>query len=782
MLVRILAMGLTHPLWKNVFHHLRAALPRENFAAGFFSNPDELAFLEQEYFPHQWRREPPDLILTDAGAPAEWKRRLAFLSKAQALEARPAPVMGLVVHTIRHGLRQLVQMQPPVTFHLEHDARVSLADPGLLIDAFPDDYPRLRLNPHLTALRLPRSKGGFKEVRPHALPVGTLLGFSQIEAIVSDQEAMPPQDWLKRVLKAERVHMPRGHQPALYREPGGLFLFPGVPTARVRGVSVAGLAFPHLIDLGMLTETSPGFVSFAREIEQIGRRRAEALETLNRRLREYENRADLPICCAGGVPALNRIVAERLVARGYLRARAAEGERWPVFEEPTLLLEPTPRGTESPPQREEPLVLSIAEDLAPELALLDGLLPWREIGGDYSPKPLERAAFLEERERLSARGDKARTGLDFTTRRLLLVEQETRVLEGAEETLSRLIAPGVQVWEGVPPARARQALVLSFDGEEAQVVFQSMPGVPKRRWFDIAPCLDPDSCHGLNLRPLAQYARGGALFITPQARERVLSLRERWRARREESLQALEDARTAERQYREELARIGESQRELALRWMHATVERWLDVQERRILAALSLLRPRHEQSWFHRGQVNRIVVIAAQGDSRKSLVEACREIYPHFNQEHSTVIPYDYEPLDALGATEREAVLQAARAEELSAAQTAARVEEILRAENERLLESYLDVVVSAVAELPRVDLLLIEQRPEVAARLIDRLRGLSPVLEQATALLIFPDDWPLPPEGHLPWPRVRVVPIRRMGTLAARDCARLIRALYAL
>jgi len=782
MLVRILAMGLSHPLWKNVFHHLRATLPKENFAAGFFSSPDELAYLEQDYFPHAWRREPPDLLLSDAGAPADWERRLAFLARIRAMQDLPSPEFALTVQSLRPGLRQLVQGRQPVTLLLDNDTRITLSDPALLIEAFPEDYPRLRVNSHVEALRFPGGKRAGREVRPSAIPVGTLLSLGQIDAIVSGQESLAPQEWIKRVLKAERARVPRGAAPALYREQGGLFLFPGVPFGRVRGIATGGVEFSHLIDLGVLGETSSGFLSFVRAVERAGRHHAQALEALNARLRNAENRTDLPICCVGGVPALNAILAERLRARGYRRASSWGQGPLPEFDEPTLLIEPAPGRPDLPPQREDPLFMECGDELAPELALIESVQDWREVEGSYTRRPLERAAFLDESGKLGARAAKARAGLEFTERRILLLEQEVTVIEGGCGVLARLIVPGVKAWEGISPAKARQALVLSFDGEEAQVVFQSMPAVPKRRWLDLSPCLDPDSCHAMDLKPLGQYARGGAVFITPQARERVTHLQEQWSRRLAEQRQALDDALAARKEYEAELARIGNMQRELALCWMDATIERWLEAQEPRLLAALAMLRPRHEQSWFHRGQVNRVVLIASNGENRKALNEACTEVFPHYNSDHSTVIPYDYEPLDVLGAAERNAVIAQADKEELSAAETESRLVAALQEENDRLFSAYLDVLDSAVADLPRVDLLVLEHRPAVTARLIEHLRGLSGALKESPTLLVVPDTWAPPEEGHLPWPHTRVVPIRRMGALPGRECAKLIRALYSL
>jgi hypothetical protein len=215
---------------------------------------------------------------------------------------------------------------------------------------------------------------------------------------------------------------------------------------------------------------------------------------------------------------------------------------------------------------------------------------------------------------------------------------------------------------------------------------------------------------------------------------------------------------------------------------MTAVLQRWLKQGEPRILAALANLRPRHEQSWFNRGQVNRIVLISGQGENRKALLDACREVFPHFNPSLSAVVPYDYEPLDALSAGEREAAINAAKAERLPTAEMERRVEQALTAENERLFQSYLDILGTALAEVQRADLLLIEHRSGVSARLLEHVRSTFPAIGKAPAILVVPDSWPLPEDGALPWSHTRVVPVRRMGALPDRECTNLIRALFAL
>lgn len=782
MLVRIVAIGLTHALWKNLFHHLRTLLPGEHFSAGFFSSPEEIGYLEAEYFPYQWAREPPDLILADAGGAPELEQRLAFLRRVQELGPAPAPVLGLTLRTFPHGLRQLVQGRLPVTLHLDNEAQFSLSDPGLLIDSFPEDFPRLRVNEHMTALRLPHKKGRAKEVRPNGLPMGTLLGFSQIESIVHAGEALPPRQWLKGVTRQARVRLPADLPTSLYRERGGLYLFPGVPLNRVRSVTVGGVTFGMLIDLGSLNPTSPGFAALAGSVEEAGRHRAEALRALDVRLREAEDRTDLPICCIGGTAPVNRLMTALLTARGYRRVTAGSIEALPTFEEPTLLFRLTGDGPQPPPQAEEPLMLAIEGDLAPDLALLDELLPWRELEPAPEVERIGRAAFTEARRKLAARTGKAREGQGFTERRNLLLSQEIAVRQRALEILERCLAPPVRLWEGEAPERATELLVLSFDAEEAQAVFRAAPGIPKRRWFDLAPLADADSAQNVDLANLQSYAVKGAVVVTPAARKRMEAIRTELRGGLEASRQSEEDTRAAAQQYGDSLERQEDTARELAQRWMREVQEGWLDAHESRLLTALAALRPRNEHGWFNRGQVNRIALLCGDGENRKSLQQACGAVYPHFNPELSAIVPYGFEPLDRLSAEERESVTAAAKAESLPRAEIEARLAQALERENARLLEAYLEIAAAAVTELPRVDLLLIDQRPEVAVRLLEHLRESAPALAQVPAVLMLPDSWSPPEGGSLPWPRTRVVITRRMGALDAETAAKQLRALYAL
>jgi len=104
---------------------------------------------------------------------------------------------------------------------------------------------------------VPGGKSG-RDLTASTLPPGTLLGFSEIDAIVHQGEEVGPEEWLKAVLKAEKTKLPRAGSPGLLREPKGLFLCPGLPVQRIAGVSVQGVTFPFLLDLGQLNEAIEG--------------------------------------------------------------------------------------------------------------------------------------------------------------------------------------------------------------------------------------------------------------------------------------------------------------------------------------------------------------------------------------------------------------------------------------------------------------------------------------------------------------------------------------------
>ena len=256
MLVKIVALGLSPAIWKNVFHHLRNSLPDHPFAAGIFSSADEIAYLTREFFPHQWRREEPDFVLCEPSSGGDWSKRLVFLRKLNG-DSLPPVALVLTLSTLEHGIKQLVQGSPPVELHLDNQARFTVSDPALIIRSFPTEFPRIRVNEHLTALRLRKTDPTGRDLTPSALRPGQLLGFAEIESILHNGDALPPEEWLKATLHAEKIKLPRSGSPGLLREPKGLYLCPGLPVSRVTGATVQGVTFPFLLDLKESRDAHP---------------------------------------------------------------------------------------------------------------------------------------------------------------------------------------------------------------------------------------------------------------------------------------------------------------------------------------------------------------------------------------------------------------------------------------------------------------------------------------------------------------------------------------------
>ncbi|MCH8842196.1 MAG: hypothetical protein IID61_04380 [SAR324 cluster bacterium] len=806
MLVKIVALGLDSALWKNVLHHLRAMLPQEPFSAAIFSSADEIAYLEQEYFPAQWEREAPDIILTDPGTQADWENRLQFLRKVYALSVPKQPKAVLTLHTLEHGLKQLVQGRQPVTFHLDNGIRFSLTDPSLLLTAFPEQFPRIRVSDHLSAVRLSGKRGQVKEIKPAALPLAALVGFSQIESVRIGDRLLSPEEWIKGVARAEGVRVPANTPLALYRDPEGVFLFSGLPIDRVQAVTVGGVGFTHIIDLGLLSEISAGFAALGRLVARAGAAHTESIDSLTARLRDAENRTDLPVFCTGGHETLSRVMSALLSARGYRRVSVVPPDQAPDGEEQALLLEVAPGTLEGTPRVNPNLGLSIGEELAPDLALLDGFTEWRQLspadddndaGQFRAHSQTGREAFRKQRDNVSSRADKAQSGLDFTERRILLLGQETKVQTAARENLELILGPTVRTWDGTPPDGVNEVLVLSYDTEEGHHVLQALPGVAKKRWFDLSSCTDADALQNLNLDPIRAYAAGGAVVMTAAARERLAALRVELAGQAGRASDMIAEARAAREEYRKEIAKSEIARRELARMWIWQVLDGWLRRNERRLLDALGVVRERHEREWFNRGQVNRVVIAASNEENRKALTEACHEVYPHFNPELSVIIPYDYQPLDALPDKQHQAILAERSGSERSGSErsgseqseakkenekVSVRLAQALAAQNARNLDDYLQVVAPLVADLPRADLVLIENQPEVAERLLLHLRGLTRALSDAPAVLALPDTWNPTGDSHLAWPRTRTIVIRRMGALTTSVCVKHLRGLYAM
>jgi hypothetical protein len=191
------------------------------------------------------------------------------------------------------------------------------------------------------------------------------------------------------------------------------------------------------------------------------------------------------------------------------------------------------------------------------------------------------------------------------------------------------------------------------------------------------------------------------------------------------------------------------------------------------------VLRRRHERRWFSRALVNRVAVVPSGAENRPALLGACRELYPGLNAEHSRVVPYDYQPLDELPGEERKAVREALGTAAPPAQVLAERTAAALAERNRQLFAAYLDLVTQELEPL-RADLLLIEQRREIAFAILAHLRHSLPALAETPAIVILPEDWAPGRNAALPWTRTRVVCLRRLGALTQEDCTRHLRALY--
>ena len=786
MLVKIIAMGSTPQVWKELFDQLRAPLQEVAYSVAIFSRPEELEYLEREILPHRWKQECPDFLIAGMPAPERMAGELALFQAARTRSPKRPPALVLAMPSLEKGLKELVGRSGPVTLLLEDDQAVSLSDPTLLVRKFPREFPRIPVGGSLSGLRLRSGDGSRKEVRPDKLDIGAAIGFSQIETCFQNGEAKKPREWLKGILReVGRKRLPR--VAGLLREPGGMFLFPGVPFDRVRGVAINGVSFSLLLETGKAAEDSPSFQRLVAAIRKTGERHEKLWRTALHRIRTAENRTDIPVVCGGGNALLRATLGELMVADGYQRCftLATPGEG--LFREPTLLLQVAPwqRG-ELGAQAEAPLVLQIGEDLEGRLKGLDSLLPWRDLPlekGEPDPEPLSGEAFTRQKKRLIRRGSRAESELSLTEKRTLLLTQETEVLRTAQGKLLELLGARdtIQIWNGKLPRDVRQVLVFSHDQEEAGAVLQALPKIAKKRWFDLSPYTDADSLPNLNLADVRHYADAGMMVMTASSRERLQALYDRTEAQLAEGEQGLSDSSAALTRLREEHREVAEAKRKLARRWVRETLAQWLADNQRRIGKGLELLRERHERRWFGRAQVRRVTVFPSRQENREALLEACREVYPGFALSQSIVVPYEFEFLTALPEEEAEATRARARRDGLVASAAEARVAEALARRNEALFADYLQVVGGDLADV-RTDLLLIEHQPEIALRLLGHLRMSRPKLKHTPALLIFPDHWVPPERKGLPWPRTRVLLLRRMGALNAADCARHLRAMYAV
>jgi len=106
-----------------------------------------------------------------------------------------------------------------------------------------------------------------------------------------------------------------------------------------------------------------------------------------------------------------------------------------------------------------------------------------------------------------------------------------------------------------------------------------------------------------------------------------------------------------------------------------------------------------------------------------------------------------------------------------LSEVQINGRLDSALSDQNTALFNSYLDVLGKEL-EPVMADLILIEHRTAVAGSILEFLRARIAELKDVPAVLILPEYWTPPINQPLPWANTRVVILRRMGGLTARDC----------
>lgn len=784
MLVKIVAMGFSQALWKEVFQELRNRLPEQPFAVAVFCEPEEITFLEREFFPGQWKREGPDFLLCEGRAEGQPIPGHEFLKRVGALKGGPRPAMALAFASLDKGLRHLMAMAPPLSLTLENGAALSISDPAFLLGEFPRKFPRIRVNDHLTTVRLRQAEGGPGEVRVQDLPFGSLVGFSEIEAMIHQGQTSRPREWLKAVARAEGIR--RAPKAAgLIRESKGVFLFPGFPLDRVRGVVAGEFGFQHLIDLSRMGRPSAQFDGLVEAVRQCGLRQAAGQQAFTSRIHQAEARADIPVVCGGGIALLRESMAALLSRRGFQRCFTLDRPTEGVFREPSLLIQVAawPEGSLGP-QADEPQLLDIGEELERRMKPLDRLLPWREL--PYRPPPVEippltRTAFAQQSRRLATRGGKAEKGRALEEKKVVLLEQEAGVVRAAKEKLANLLDAGdtLRVWSGRLPAETGKVLLLSHDAEEAGAVLQSLPHIAKKRWFDLAPYRDADSIQNLTLDELGHYRDGGAILITAASRERLEKVAEKIEAAVPETEQALAASRAGLEKLRVESGLVAEAKEALARHWVWEILGGWLEKNREKLDLALEVVRERHERRWLNRSLVHRALIVPFKRENGEPLLQACGEVFPAFNANLSMVVPYEFDFLDELPAREATALRQEAHQEGLSPGGVARREADALASHNEALFADYLQVISSELTGA-RMDLILVDHRPEIASRILAHLRNALPRLEKVPAILLLSDFWAPEPDQALPWPRTRVSLLRRMGTLSAVDAARHLRDLF--
>ena len=626
-----------------------------------------------------------------------------------------------------------------------------------------------------------------REIQPGDLPRGSLVGFSEIDAVVVNEEALSPQDWLREVLKAEKAKLPRSGSPGLIREPKGLFLCPGLPLDRITGAVIDGAVFPHMVDLGRLTESSRPFDALRNAIRKTGNRHKRRWREVTRQIRIAESKADMPLVCGGGLPLVRETLAALLAGRGFRRCITLETPTEDMFREPVLVMRVGPwGGGEMGVQVEDPIVVSLEEEFEGLMLPIDALMDWRGLPHQQTPVPeipLTAKTFAERKEALESRESKASDGIALAENRSLLLRQEMDILTSARNKIADLLEAreAVQVWSGRLPSSVNQVVVFSHDPEEAGAVLQALPGIARKRWFDLSSYTEPDALQALSLEPLREYLDGGVMVITSASRERLKALRTKLSEEFDEAGQGLEACHGAREFYLGEQSKIAGSKEQLVRQWVNDAPDDWLERNMDTLLGQVEILRRRHERRWFSRALVNRMVMIPSSEENREALMKTCLAIYPGFNVDHSAVValppPRQHGSSEGMGFHSGTAGY-AGTAPEMPPEQDGSMETDDTDAYGAKL-ETWLQEVVVFLKDT-RADLILIENERELAFPILERLRSELELLSETPAILILPDYWAPKENQPLNWPRTRIICLPRLGALIPEDCASQLERIY--
>lgn len=787
MLVKIIAVGFTQAIWKNVFHHLRSDLPNYPFAAGIFSATEEITYLAEEFFPQLWQQERPDFFICEPPFDKSFSQRLDLFKNIQVEAKKQGRQVDLLLAlaSLEQGLQQMTQGPLPLVVELDNKNRYALADPALVIEHFPDDFPRLNVSDHAETLMLALPGGQVRSVTPGALKTGTMMGFSEITSIHAQGGAFAPDAWLRRLLKAEKIRLPRGSCAGLIKEGKGLYLFPGIPLGRIVAIHLGDVRFSGLLELGRLNQESPGYTVFLKRIRAMARQHQKNWKLHTQACRLAETKSDFPIVFAGGPPLMRNTLAALFQERGFQRCSTLNVPADDLFREPSLLVqmgawEKKDWGS----QVEQPQNLDLTLELNELMTPLNTLMDWQEL--EYKSLegelgPITERALADWLDITAQRDKKARQGKDIASKRLMLLEQEVAVLTESENRLKEVLEAEEShlAWVENAPLQAKQVLLFSHDQEEAGAVLQSLTHIAKKRWFDLTPYNNAESLRNLDMETVRHYRQGGLTLITASSREKLnhlsMGVAEQLRAATRE----LEEAHEAEGFYQQEGHRLVSNKADLARHWVRDRLEEWLDDAMGDIMKHLAVLRARHERSWFSRGLVSRIALVASSPDNRAALLSAANQLYPALNLKNSQVIPLAYVPANALADGEKSALEAQAKVENLNPEALRIRLEKALQAKNQALLNEYLQMLNQELM-WSRADLLLIEYQQDVAFAVLEFLRENLPNLQKIPAILVLPEAWSPKRSEPMPWPRTRVVLMERMGALTSEDCEARLRELY--